>query len=194
MNGVKEGDETYYSLSGKKALSTPFTNGKQNGEIIVFNEKEEVVLRKNFYYDLPCGSEIEYRENTIRKYSFFSLENELLFELDYDSIQRREIHEAVSGFFFFRVEDIDVIGNGLDENAKRIFLYLLAPPSYDFRYSIVKLKPDGTSGPIVHSFDSTMGWGAYELPANSKPGELAICLNLTDPVGGRITMLKNLKW
>src|SRR5579875_2587409 len=130
VNGILHGTVTNYYGNGKKHTVAPYKYGKNVG----FNEGYDSLgrlERKTYMYDnLRVGPTIEYRNEKIKEYYFYSFDGELLYELNYDSLQKKRIIDISRDYFILKLlgSNSSIDGNVETEGLKTFLIYLLNVP------------------------------------------------------------------
>lgn len=193
-DGILNGIRKEYFLNGHLSAVTNYSNGLLHGKARFYDKDGNLMEVRNFYYGLNVGESISLLNGRANKYTFYSLDFEPIFQLEYDPNHRREITSLEESYFFFRRDTFSSL-NSINYDAKKtsIFLYLPSPPLYDFNYSLVytdnKLKVISR----IRSLKSDKPWIDFILEDYpvSQGKKLAIELNLKDSIyGGETSMLK----
>ena len=163
VNNSLEGISTRYHKNGKKEHELPFEKDKVNGWKRYYDTLGQLESEHYVYYDLSCGPTIYYSNGELSEYYFYSLERDLLFYLDYDSIGNKNIKDLQDEFFYYYVEDFR---SNSRENYKvepGCFLYLPSPPGYEFKYSLCMIDENNKVVKTVEEFDNTNIWYQFDI-------------------------------
>jgi hypothetical protein len=135
-NGVLEGERTGYFKNGKTNFKAYYKNGKLVDDTKTYDSAGNLLFRQNYYYGLNAGASSKYRNNQMVYYYFYSLENQELFHLDYDSISGKTVEQLQNGndFFFWRTNKYLTPESQAEKTA--LFLYVPDPPKLNFKYSL----------------------------------------------------------
>jgi hypothetical protein len=191
--GLLDGIRKDFYLGGIVSSKSIYKNGLLHGESMYFDTHGTLVSSRNYYYGLIVGSSAEYFNGSIKNYYFYSLNYEPIFQLHYDPRNPKEITELEDDYFFIRKDTCDEIINGSVRISKtRVFLYLLNPPEYDFKYRLVYVDEKNKVKSVVKNLGSGNPWSEFLLEDYvTDDSKLAIELKLKDSIfGGRTTMLK----
>lgn len=197
-NGIENGECILYHNTGKIAFRYNFENGKVNGVAYAFDESGNLLSKDFHYYDIRTGSSHEYIKEKITNYYFYSLDGNLLFFIDYDSSQKKNITDLQSDYFFYHTMKYQQFTDSLNKKEQQeYFLYLPNPPGYNFRYSLVIIDNSFKVLSGIQTFDNSFPWSKFTLQDNSilnKNEKIALRLIINDSRSkGDITMFKILK-
>ena len=176
-NGVLDGPRTDYYKNGRPETKINYENGKINGELIVYDTTGKITEKQNYYYDLVTGPSQSFKNGKISNYAFYSLDNELLFTLDYDKPKKIEKINNNS-YFFWSINKYTTTTS--PDPLNELFIYLPNPPLLNLRYSLCIIDKAYTVLKVVKEFDSALYWEKTDLNyAGLKPAEmLALRLNI----------------
>lgn len=196
-NGVENGEQINYYKNGKIADKIFYENGKLNGFATVFDSSGNILNKDFFYYDIKVGPSIDFSNNRVSKYWFYSLDGNLLFYLDYDSrLHSKRITDVQPDYFFYKIKDYsELTESGFSSDQEQYFIYTPNPPDYNFRYSMVAIDSSYKTETVLANFDNTRPWSTFSSEDQIKTSQkLAVKLLIYDSIaGGDITMFKILK-
>lgn len=192
-NGILEGEKIDYYKSGKVYSKQYYNAGKLNGAALFYDEKGNIDFTQYYYYGLSMGPKIHFKEEEIKSYDFYSLENKLLFSVDYDSLKESKLSEIEEDFFFFNSIDFRYVGDSLFPKRREYFLYLPNPPKLKFEYNLVKIDSDfNVISTEKNLTDTKTAWTVFELEKNEN-SQFALQLLIKDSVNqANYTMFKRL--
>lgn len=193
--GKLEGLYKEYYIHGPISEIRNYEKNKLNGEIKQFDSAGKLIRQEYYYYDLRVGPCINYKNDVPDKYTFLSLDNTPLLEIDYNLAKSKMITQVISDFFFFhKSEYSDAIRGDLSSQKNELFIYTPDPPNYNFRYSIVLLDSLKNIKKEVQNFNSKQPWSTFQFDPSLNSDFYAIRLLVKDSIaGGDITMFKYLK-
>jgi hypothetical protein len=143
------------------------------------------------------GNNINFLNDRPNKYYFYSLDDDILFYLNYDSIKGKRLIDLQSNYFFFRKSDYELTGeNEYQTKGMELFLYTPNPPKFDFRYSLVLIDSSYKVLLVLKEFDNTLPWSAFDLTKNLETAnaKLAIKLRIEDSINDqKMTFWKKLR-
>lgn len=176
-NGVLDGPRTDYYKNGRPETKIKYENGKINGELIVYDTTGKITEKQNYYYDLLTGPSQSFKNGKISNYAFYSLDNELLFTLDYDKTKKIEKINNKS-YFFWSINKYTTTTS--PDPLNELFIYLPNPPLLNLRYSLCIIDKAYTVLKVVKEFDSALYWEKTDLNFSGlKPTEMfALRLNI----------------
>lgn len=187
INGVLNGEYKKYNDSNKVIVLGNYNDGLPNGYSYVYDGNGKLKVKSFIYYNIRVGACIQYLNDKPKKYYYYSLDNKLLFYIDYDSINGKGILDIAKNFFFINSYNVD---NTTDEYR----LYNINPPKYNFKYSLVTVDENKKIKDTIQEFNSNNIWHKFDiclqpkLPANTF---YAINIFIKDSVNGRdCVMLK----
>ena len=162
--GVQDGPDIQYNENGTVAVRGFFRNGKQHGYSYMYDEEGNLLSQHYCYYGIGCGNSMDYENQKLKSYWFYSLDNNLLMHLDYDSLKGRKLPEILSNFFFYNIYQYKVFNkNNYSQDREEYFLYTPNPPKFDFRYSLVLVDSTRKILTGVKEFSNTDTWSEFEL-------------------------------
>jgi hypothetical protein len=194
-----------YDLPTGKLLSeTEYENGKFNGRRKVFHKNGKLIFEgnylsdlrhgvntyynnqtgnlestDNFYYGIRVGPSVEYKGNKINTYRFYSLCNDILIHLNYDSVKTSSIDVLMNEYFFYDLKEITSVDNsGSEKDSVEYFLYTPNPPELSFKYDLVLVNEAYDSIRLVKSFTDQDLWATFSIDPNLNHGELKYSLRL----------------
>ena len=170
-NGIVQGARIDYFKNGSIKSKTGFRDGKQSGELLRFDTNGALINRQNFYYDLRYGPSIEYQNNAVIRYHFYSLENKELLYIDYDAINVKKTEQINdTNFFFYHFNNKSTSES--DSLETYLFLYLPDPPNLKFEYSLCIINNDYTIVKSLKLFSNLYYWDTALIDYTLlKPGE-----------------------
>lgn len=191
-NGKENGDRTDYYDNGRPSMRAVYENGKMNGMIRFFSKTGHLDSESFQYYDLSVGPVTIYSENKLHEFDFYSFEGKNLMSLNYDSIGSKKLVDILQDFFFFNKQSYVANGERKSDNGTEVFLYLIYPPKYDFKYSLVEVDDKLTIKSEVEKLESKLPWINFDVDsAKVKRKELAIRIVISDSNDTRkVEMLK----
>jgi antitoxin component YwqK of YwqJK toxin-antitoxin module len=164
-NGKLNGQRTDYYLNGKIKSIGYWSDDKELGTVSLFDSSGKMSSQENFYYGLQVGSEIEYKNQKVNEYYFYSFERKVLFYIDYDSILNVPTKQINNDrFFFYRIDSVATISTS-DKRLKwnQYFIYLINPPDFHFQYSLCIINKNDSILHLEKKFNSENAWDTFIL-------------------------------
>jgi hypothetical protein len=158
-DGILNGEYKHYYKNGKIMISASYNNDKPNGYGYYYDTSGNLISKTNSFYGLRVGSSIEYSNNTPKVYTFYSLDNKILFTLDYDSIGQKGILDVRQDFFFLHCYI-------LQDSIVKYLVYNIQPPKYNFQYSLVLIDSLKKIKSIIQNFNSKEAWFTFQVSEN----------------------------
>jgi hypothetical protein len=191
FNGLPDGDETLYYTNGKVKVKGHYNDGRKNGIALFYDSLGSLVSQQYFFYGIVCGQSVKYRHNEPSQYWFYSLDNNELFFIDYDSVKSQRIESLQKGFIYFNL--YQKAQNIFLENPQREYLlYLINPPKFRFTYSLCRVDSNLKFIRDVLKFNSNEPWVKFQIFENDR-NNYAIRLLIDDDINKRsVEMLKHL--
>ncbi|MBA4197670.1 MAG: hypothetical protein C0459_08970 [Chitinophaga sp.] len=197
VNGILEGERKDYYKNGVVSTILNYSQGKSNGYVSTYDYNGNIKTKAFYYYGIQVGGITDYRENKVQNYKFYSLDRDLLVNINYDSIKTKEITDLQKGYFFYRKSKASsVFLEGEIPIGDEYFIYTPNPPNYNFRYSIVLLDKNSKITDTLEDFDMTKPWSRFQMDNDliASDNKVAIKLTMNDLVSQeKINMLKFLK-
>lgn len=197
LNGIENGPDTLYYENGKISVAGTFADGKQNGYVYEYDKSGNLIAKKFFYYNFRSGNNINFLENSPKTYYFYSLDDDILFYLNYDSIKGKKIRDLQPEFYYFRKSEYESKAEkDYKQKGTELFLYTPNPPQFDFKYSLVLIDSAYNVLSVLKEFDNKEPWSRFDYhgdlaKANTK---LAIRLKIEDSINNqKIEMYKKVK-
>jgi hypothetical protein len=196
-NGVLDGETIDFYPDGRMKFSGSYEKGKLNGYVSFFDRSGNVGERQYYYYDLVVGPRIKYKNGFPKSYKFYSLENELLFHINYDSVYGNTIDELQKSFFYFNKREYEENENPLSRNnavVSEYFIYIMAPPRFNFEYDLVDIDSSYKVKSIVKRFKGDRPWAKFSIKdGTEEDGCKAIRLLIRDSINNiNTTMFRRL--
>lgn len=162
INGQINGTRKDYFLNGRIQYISNFSNDKQHGEVISFDSTGNKIQSQYFYYDLPCGSSINYKEGKPTSYQFNSIEYKELFSIDYNAGKNNRISQINnSDFFFWNLKNYFT---SISDSAKfELFVYLPNPPKLNFEYSLCIITDTYAVIKVLEDYSTNSPWETTSL-------------------------------
>jgi hypothetical protein len=181
-NGKQEGKSILYDDNGTPRAVTSFSDGLQNGDNLYFDSSGRNYYKDFYYYNIPVGPVI-YLDNTgiPKRFFFISLQNETLMDIDYRNWKGvRSIYSSCINFSSIRK----------DEGQISVFLYLINPPRFSFRYAIVKKKVTEKEDSFteVKHISSGLPFVQFLLPVLVPGEQYAVSVRVYDSLLSRETI------
>ncbi len=195
-NGKKNGQCVYYNHNGNIGAKQYYENDVLNGFSLLYDSVGNIVQKNFYFYGIRVGNCIDYHNNKDSVYRFYSLDNNMLLYITYDSLSRsKKITEITDGFFFFFKRDFAEFSSSKVDNRKtEYFIYTPNPPIYNFRYSLVIADSIYDEVDEINNFEQNTPWSVFYLEdslSNLKNKGYALRLKVSDSInGGDITMYK----
>lgn len=181
LNGLQNGENVDYAEDGKIISKANYVDGKQNGTISFYDKTGKPEFQYFSYYGLKVGESIRYRHGRPSVYQFYSFDNKLIFDINYDSVGTKKITDLQEDFFFFTIRSFSP-GDNLTDKRSELFLYLPTPPNYQFKYSLVSVDEKFEVKKEIKFFPIDERWAIYELPVDIDKGtKLSLRLQIVDP-------------
>ena len=182
--GKLDGETRTYDSRDRLFAIENFSKGNLNGFTYGFDSSGKIHYQTYYYYGLPVGPNIYYGEGGVQSYNFYSLCNERLIQIEYDSIGEKKISEIQKSFFFFEVRRYDKFENGkIEYDRPECFIYLPNPPRYNFAYSLVRIDSSYRVTDTLKNIKSDMPFVTFFLPIDSgniRKSQLALKLDIYD--------------
>lgn len=180
----QEGESKFFYPNGKVKVWNEYRDGQAHGFTKHYNEQGELAFEQYFYYGLRVGPSVHFKNNQPQTYTFWSLDKEELFSLNYDSIGTKAINEVNKEFFFFTIKPLELIDNKASKSGRECFLYLPNPPKYTFSYSLCIVNEQYDVLETIRTFDPVQPWNTFLLDTSlTKKGQfLALRLKIDDQV------------
>jgi hypothetical protein len=195
VNGQKNGEYKQFYNGGINEVLY-YKDDKENGVAKIYDEKGHIISEEFYYYGLRMGNAIEYKNESLKSFAFFSLDNSRLLYFEYDSLKGKHLPDLVKGFFFFTAADyFERIGDTLLKKTE-YFLYTPNPPMQGFNYSLVKVDKTYKILSTILEFDNNQPWSKFDLNLNldSPNAMYAIKLRIIDTINkNNVTLFKVLK-
>jgi hypothetical protein len=196
-NGILNGKAIEYYGNTKKKVEMNYINGKLDGELLSYDSIGNLKLIESYYYGIKCGNRLEIKDNGDSIYSFKSLENDLLFFLEYPKVKGKYIDQVYSNFFFYYAS-ASVIDNDYYEEPK-IFIYNVYPPKFKFEYSLIQIDSSFKKIKTIYEFQGTnffeeKYFDEMEINSIRKKSNSFIALNLDiyDSINNKRVNMKKL--
>jgi antitoxin component YwqK of YwqJK toxin-antitoxin module len=185
-NGSQEGISIEYYLNGKPMIIASYNDGLKNGYNSYFDSSKGICFYKDFYYyGLPVGPIMHFDSTGgPKKFFFINLQNETLLTIDYRSWKGIDkIYENCINFTS-NIQKID------SSRQFRILLYLINPPNFSFKYSILKKKrKSGNDFVEVKKINNNMPFENISLPELASEEQYSIGLNVFDSLLNKETVI-----
>lgn len=191
-DGMLNGEKRDYYSNGKVYSISNYTNGLLNGVTNFFDSTGLRTYTQENYYGLNFGRKITYNKEGVKKFDFYSFDNELLFSIDYDSLKKNKITSIQNDFFFYNEEWFKYLSDSDNKSRKEYFIYLPNPPKFRFEYSVVEIDNhfNVLSEPIF--INKPNGWTTFSI-SKYESQKFAIRLVVNDSVNNDVfTMFKKL--
>ena len=195
--GVIEGPCVEFYPSGRILTKYSISNNELNGKSFIYDEKGNIMYEDFYYFGLRVGGSKNFENNLLKSYSFYSLDNKLLFRIDYDSIKYKKISQLESKFFFFNKSSYRIIDSlNFSRSKNECFLYLPNPPKFNFEYSLVLIDSLYHVKRELRKISNYLPWEVFEIPDISGEGNSNIAIQLiikdTNMVVGDAYLLKKI--
>jgi hypothetical protein len=161
-NNILNGKYRQYYSNGNINIEGMYSDGKPNGYVYYFDSTGKIISQTFLYYGIRTGPSLEFINNQLKKYYYFSLENEPLFYLDYDSIGNKGILDLATDFFFITQYSF---GNNLNKEYR---IYNINPPKYNFQYSIVIINYQKEVLQTLKVFNDADLWHSFQIDDKNK--------------------------
>ncbi len=194
--GILDGDRIDYYANGKRKLQLYYESGKINGEIKKYDSIGKVVETQNIYFDLRVGPSIEYKNNEVSQYYFYSLEDKELLHINYDSVKGKKIEQLNDTSFFFW-HYVDYSTSESRKPKTDLFIYLPNPPKFNFQYSLCIINNKYDIRQTIKEFKHNKSWEEINLDYSMLRGAESFAIKLTvnnkyDNDDGKAIMFKRL--
>jgi hypothetical protein len=175
-NGKEDGVSTDFYPNGKTMVTTSYSNGKKNGYNIYYDSLGQPFYKDFYYYDLIVGPICYFdKQGNPKRYFFSNLQNENLLHIDYEKWDGiKEIYSNCINFTFNNIK--------LDTTKEIIlFLYLVNPPKFSFKYSIFKKKKVSDDGFVeIEKIKSDLPFAQITLPILPSDEHYSVGLSIYD--------------
>lgn len=183
-NGIQEGLSTDFYPNGNPHHSSSYVNGITNGYSFYFDSSGNLIYKDYSYYGLTVGPIIFFNKGEPKRYFFSSLQNEDLISINYQ--EWKGVKEVFSGC-------INFTKNFQKRDSTRelsLFLYLINPPKFSFKYTVFKKKKkDETGFTEVKKINSMFPFTQISLPILPEDDHYVIGLNIYDSIIGKQTIV-----
>lgn len=198
--GIINGKRIDYYSNGKVRYIGNYFYGKEHGDLSYFDTSGNLEQRETKYFDLRVGSLIEYNNKKPSRYFFTAFDQEDLFKIHYDTIKNKLIDKINSSKFFFWTEKtIDIFEeNGSKRKETEIFIYLVNPPEFNFKYSLCILNNKDSILSTVRKFKQSNIFDKFTIDKTSLLDGQRFALRLTfdrgydKGIGEKGSMMKKL--
>jgi len=198
--GKLEGKSIEYYLNGKIKNVAYYNNNKTLGTVTYYDSSGKLTSKQDFYYGIKVGSDIAYKNDTVSKYYFSSLDDNDLFSISYDTITNKGIYKINgNGKFFFHNNLVRGIAtNGTIQERIEYFIYLPNPPDFHFQYSLCIVDQKDNTLSVEEKFDMSKPFAMFIIDPNKlKDGErfaikLSFSRQLNDKYGEKGDLFKHL--
>lgn len=188
LNGVRT---DYYSNGNVRSIQN-YINGDIHGFTNFYDSLGNILSKQYRYYGIRAGHHINFKEEKIFEYGFYSLDNDLLFYINYDSLASKSITDLETSYFFFK-ERLFSNSSTLSNNFKKdFFIYIPQPPKFSFEYSIVVVDSSYKVLDVKEVLSKNKIWDSFILDTSQK--NIAIKLTIIDSIKDNAiyTMFKKL--
>jgi hypothetical protein len=186
-DGVLNGNDIRYDSNGKVFQTTAYSYGVKNGFNTYYNPSGKMFYRDFYYYNLTVGP-VEFFDTSgnIKRFFFANLQNETLMDIDYKNWKGiKEIYNSCINFTsnIAKEDSIDKVS---------IFLYLINPPKFSFKYSIFKeKKPSDTDITEVRKIQTDSSFTTVLLPVLPDSERYCVGVDIYDSIIGKRTIIYN---
>lgn len=164
VDNVQNGASLRFYGNGAIKFKGSYVMGKLHGYAYLYDSAGSLLLTNYYYFGLPGGPIIRYSNGLISDYLYYSLDGDLLFEINYDSIGIHKITDIVKGFFAFTTRTVGVENAGEATNPMiHLFLYKFSPPGYEFLYDLVSIDQDYHVIDELKKFNANQPWEDYDF-------------------------------
>ena len=184
-NGIAEGLSRSYFPNGKTKIQLNFRDGRELGFVNYFDTTGNLISRNYMYYGIRLGPGLDYSNGKLLNYSYYDFDHNLLFALNYDSVQGRRIDQLQKGFFYYL--GYDVIHD--DEFQKSYLLYLINPPKYRFDYSLVLVDERYQAKKIIQTFGADLVIAKFNTVRNNMESKYALQLKVYDSINDQTNIM-----
>lgn len=154
-------NDNWSSTNSRKKSRIDEVRQNRTGVVNEIGLCRKLALKQNFYFDLVVGPTTRYKNGDFKKYEFFSLDEEVLFHIDYDTVDSKSIEELNNGkFMFWHLSKYSISGS---DSLTDLFIYLPNPPKIKFTYSLCITDEKFTSVQIIKEFNSENVWETVGL-------------------------------
>ena len=162
--GVQNGFDILYFQNGMISVKSYYKDGKQDGYSYIYNDKGKLISQNYFYYGIRMGNNVEYLDGVIKKYWFYSLDNGILFYLDYDSIKGKQLTDFQASFFFYHIKEYYILDKK-DSQIKKTeyFPYTPSPPKFEFKYDLILVDSNRKVLSVLKEFSNSQPWSIFDL-------------------------------
>jgi hypothetical protein len=184
-NGIVEGFSQYYFPNGKTKIELSFRDGKKFGFVNYFDTTGNLISRNYMYYGIRLGPGLDYSKGKLVNYRYYDFDYNLLFALNYDSIQGHRINQLQKGFFYYL--RYDVIHD--DAFQKSYLLYLINPPKYKFDYSLVLVGEHYQVKRIIQEFGRDLVIAQFTIEKENRGLKYALQLKVYDSINDQTNVM-----
>jgi antitoxin component YwqK of YwqJK toxin-antitoxin module len=93
------GLRTYYHSNGRIQMTAMYAMGRVIGDVSFFDSNGKIERLQYQYYDLKVGPSIHYKNGEVSDFYFYSLDNEELMHINYDSIKSKTLEQINNNRF-----------------------------------------------------------------------------------------------
>ena len=179
-NNILDGEQVTYYTNGKPRTIQKYSNGEINGYTSFYDSIGNLFSKQYSYYGIKAGHHINFYLNAPKEYGFYSLENELLFYINYDSLKKHKITELEESYFFYNARSFSNLSESEVNRKREFFLYLLNPPKFKFEYSIVQIDSNYNVITIDKVLDNAKIWSKFSINKESPDTISAVRLVIID--------------
>jgi hypothetical protein len=194
-DNILTGQKIFFHNNGTIYSKQNYSNGELNGFSFFYDSSGNLYSKQYFYYGVKAGHDVNYNTNHPCEYSFFSLENELLFYLNYDSLGNNKLTQEKPSYFFFKTRKFSLLSDTTGAKNTEYFIYLPNPPKFNFHYSLVTIDSSYNILAEKQVLDSNRIWDTFTIVDSTEKVAYAIRLVIIDSINNndRYTMFKKLK-
>jgi uncharacterized FlgJ-related protein len=128
INGQKNGEYKQFNENGSLSVDLFYKNDMENGIAKIYDDKGYIVSEDFYYYGLRSGNALHFKDNLLKSYSFYSLENTELMHFEYDSLRVKQLPDLITNFFFYSSSKHLNRFDDTMSNRTEYFLYTPNPP------------------------------------------------------------------
>jgi len=186
-NGVLNGMRINYDSNGKVFSILNYENGKNIGYNRYYDSLGNLTDQEYFYYDVKVGPSITYFHGKAKVYDFYAFDNNLIYSLNYDSLQKNIIVNLGKNFFHItKLGGVTYIDGNRRSEGLEFSIYTLNPPKYKFDYDLVLIDSLYHVEKVIEKLESEIPFLSFKIP-NLRDGNYlyAIRLQVVDSLNSK---------
>jgi hypothetical protein len=164
QNEAQNGSYSEYYSNGAAKVKGALRDGKPHGNFYIFDSSGRLTSTNFFYYGLRTGPAMNYKNGSITDYYFYSLENQEIYHLNYDSVGTRGLLEVNNRFFWINSATVN-------DSITEFRIYNICPPKYKCDYSLVIADSLQQFKKLLYHFDTNGIWHTAKINTSEELGK-----------------------